>query len=60
MRVISKKNLATKKNKSVYDRLVSADARLRRLIEVFNGSSNKETAKLTDQINALCDKYERK
>lgn len=60
VRVISKKNLATKKNKSVYDRLVSAEARLRRLIEVFNGSSNKETAKLTDQINALCDKYERK
>lgn len=58
VKVLSKKDFATKRNKSVYERLLVALFRLTRLVESCRGKSNKELAKLTDQINNLCDKYE--
>lgn len=43
-----------------FDRLLSAYARLKSIIELSRGLTNKELAKFTDQINDLCDKYARK
>lgn len=42
------------------DRLIAAHTRLRTIIELSRGLSNRELAKFTDQIDALCDKYARK
>ncbi len=43
-----------------YDRLVQAGKRLIAVIQNSRGLTNKDLAKFTDQINALCDKYLRK
>ncbi len=43
-----------------YDRLMAAYSRLKTVIELSRGLTNKELAKFTDQINDLCDKYARK
>ncbi len=45
---------------AAYERLVQAGKRLLSVINVSRGLSNKELAKFTDQINALCDRYLRK
>ena len=44
----------------VFDRLMAACQRLKTVIELSRGLTNKELAKFTDQINDLCDKYARK
>ncbi len=49
----------TKRASSVFSRLVSAGQRLLRVIQHNEGGANKDLAKFTDQINALCDKWER-
>ena len=41
----------------LYERLLEAGKRLMRLIETMKGASNKDIARLTDQINTLFDKY---
>lgn len=43
-----------------FDRLMTACQRLKTVIELSRGLTNKELAKFTDQINDLCDKYARK
>lgn len=43
---------------AVYDRLTAALARLQRLVAVSRGRANKDLARLTDQIHAICDKFE--
>lgn len=43
-----------------YERLTKACQRLKNLIELSRGLSNKELSKFTNQINDLCDKYARK
>lgn len=43
----------------VYARLKAAGARLVAVIGKVSGISNKDKAKFADQINALCDKYDR-
>ncbi len=43
----------------VYARLKAAGARLIAVIGKVSGISNKDKAKFADQINALCDKYDR-
>ncbi len=43
-----------------YERLLSAYQRLKTVIELSRGLTNKELAKFADQINDLCDKYTRK
>ena len=57
-RVESKKNLANKRAKTVYERLIAAGFRMQKLIESVKGMSNKDIAKLTSQINNLCEKWE--
>ena len=44
---------------TVFQRLVSAGKRLLRVIENNEGGANKDLAKFADQINALCDKWDR-
>lgn len=43
-----------------YDRLMAACQRLKTVIELSRGLTNRELAKFADQINDLCDKYARK
>ena len=43
----------------VYNRLVAAGKRLMAVIEKNRGVSNKELSRFADQINSLCDKYDR-
>ena len=44
---------------SVFQRLLSAGKRLLLVIEHNRGGANKDLAKFTDQINALCEKWDR-
>lgn len=44
---------------SVFDRLVAAGQRLLTVISHNEGGANKDLAKFADQINALCDKWDR-
>ena len=44
---------------TVFQRLLSAGKRLLRVIEHNEGGTNKDLAKFADQINALCDKWDR-
>ena len=43
-----------------HEKLVAALNRLKTVVDLSKGLSNKELAKFTDQINSLCDKYARK
>lgn len=45
--------------KSVYNRLLAAGQRLLTVIGHNKGGANKDLAKFTDQINSLCDKWDR-
>lgn len=48
-----------KRNQGVFARLVAAGSRLMAVINHNEGGANKDLAKFADQINALCDKWER-
>lgn len=43
---------------TVYDRLVAVYRRLGMLVEQSRGRANKELAKLADQIQSLCDRFQ--
>jgi metallo-beta-lactamase family protein len=47
------------KGDSVYERLVNAGKRLLVVIQHNKGGANKDLARLTSQINSLCDKWDR-
>lgn len=49
-----------RRGNAIYDKLLAAGKRLLSIIEQSKGLSNKELARFTDQVNALCDKYLRK
>ncbi len=55
----NKKKQPTKRADAVYERLLSAGRRLMSVITRSRGGANKDLAKFADQINALCDKFER-
>ena len=63
----SRERIATKKSVSqggktasvVYGRLMAAGQRLMALIKKSGGLANKDMAKFADQINSLCDKWEK-
>lgn len=55
---IHKDRTSKPKGSPVYLRLLSAGRRLMELIQRSQGRANKDMAKLTDQINAMCDKWE--
>lgn len=56
---VKKKAAAKKRSGDMFQRLMTAGQRLIAVIRKNEGLSNKDTAKFTDQINALCDKWER-
>ena len=49
----------SKRNQGVFGRLVAAGQRLMSVINHNEGGANKDLAKFADQINALCDKWDR-
>ena len=63
----SRERIAKKKSVSqggktasvVYGRLMAAGQRLMALIKKSGGLANKDMAKFADQINSLCDKWEK-
>ena len=60
VKVPPKVTSARKRSNLVYDRLKLAGLRLLAVIEQNRGGANKDLAKFTSQIEALCDKYENK
>ena len=56
---VKKKAVASSRAKDVFRRLLDAGERLLAVIRKNEGMSNKDAAKFTDQINALCDKWDR-
>lgn len=57
--VVKKKTAAKKRASDMFQRLLTAGQRLLSVIRKNEGLSNKDTAKFADQINALCDKWDR-
>jgi len=49
----------TRKASSAFERLVNAGKRLLVVIQNNKGGTNKDLGKFADQINALCDKWDR-
>ena len=58
-RIVKEQRKTAKTGMTVYDRLVETGKRLMRLIDQCKGWTNKDIAKLADQIQALCDKWEK-
>ncbi len=58
-RVANKKAESHARSTTVYERLLVAAQRLQRLVGNFRGCANKDIAKLTAQIQSLCDKWEK-
>lgn len=56
---LEKKKTKTKRADAVYDRLLSAGRRLMAIIQRSKGGANKDLARFADNINALCDKYDK-
>lgn len=56
---VKKKKAARKRADNLYQRLITAGQRLLSVIRKNEGLSNKETAKFADQVNALCDKWDK-
>ena len=56
---VKKTEAGQKRAKALYDKLVLAGKNLMVLIQNMSGASNKEIIKLTDQINALCQRFRR-
>ena len=57
--VPKKEYTAGSRRNTVFDRLLAAGQRLLAVIHRNEGGANKELAKFADQIDALCDKWER-
>lgn len=57
---ITKLSDGRRRANAAYDRLLAAGKRLLAIIERSQGLANKELARFTDQILALCDKYQSK
>ena len=53
------KKAAAKRAASVFERLLAAGRRLMLVINHNEGGANKDLARFTDQINQLCDKWDR-
>lgn len=60
VRIPPKVSAARKRANAVFERLVMAGRRLFSVIEQNKGGANKDLAKFTSQIEALCEKWERK
>lgn len=56
---VTKAALTTKRPATVFARLFAAGERLLQVIRHNEGGANKDLAKFADQINSLCDKWDR-
>ena len=56
---VSRESAASRKAAGVFARLLAAGDRLRQVIFRNEGGANKDLAKFADQINSLCDKWDR-
>lgn len=56
---ITKKSTETIRAESVFSNLVAAGKRLASIIQRNKGGANKDLAKFTSQIEALCDKWDK-
>lgn len=59
MQRVEKRKANNTRTSSVYQRLVNAGKRLLSVIAHNEGGANKDLARFADQINALCDKWDR-
>ncbi|MDF2540347.1 MAG: hypothetical protein K0S47_65 [Herbinix sp.] len=59
MPVVIQKKQTSSRVDTVFDRLVNAGKRLMVVISHNKGGANKDLAKFTDQINSLCEKWDR-
>ncbi len=57
---ITKVSDGRRRANTIFDKLIAAGKRLLKVIEGSRGLSNKELARFTDQVDALCDKYSKK
>ena len=57
--LVEKKKHQAKASNTVFDRLFAAGQRLLTVIRHCEGMANKDLARFADQINALCDKWDR-
>ena len=57
---LSRQSDGRRRGNAIFEKLLAAGKRLLRVIESSKGLSNKELARFTDQVNALCDKYSKK
>jgi metallo-beta-lactamase family protein len=55
----AEKKAEARRTDSVFERLVSAGKRLMVIIQHNKSGANKDLAKFTDQINSLCNKWDR-
>jgi metallo-beta-lactamase family protein len=55
----SRRTTTNPRSQSIFDRLVAAGKRLLTVISHNEGGANKDLAKFADQINSLCDKWDR-
>ncbi len=60
VRIPSKISAGRKRANAIFERLLLSGRRLLSVIEQNRGGANKDLAKFTSQIDALCDKWERK
>jgi metallo-beta-lactamase family protein len=56
---IAKKKEGSRRANDIFMRLVAAGQRLMTVIKHNQGGANKDLAKFADQINSLCDKWDR-
>ena len=56
---IERPSTPAKRASEVFERLIAAGKRLMTVIRHNEGGTNKDLAKFADQINALCDKWDR-
>lgn len=57
--LVKKKTKSSKTSSNVFARLLAAGERLLAVIQKNEGTANKDMAKFADQINALCEKWDR-
>jgi len=58
-KLAEKRKPKAKAAQAVFDRLIAAGQRLVAVIKKCEGMANKDLAKFADQINSLCDKWDR-
>ena len=49
---------STARKNSLYEKLLAALGRLSVIVKNMKGRTNKDVARLTDQINTLCDRWQ--